>query len=109
MVESEDGLGLAEAIEAVREELRKAQDLGRQGELRFTVGEVEVELAVDVTKTAGGEASVRVLGVGLGGKGERSWSQTNRVRVSLNPVGKDGEPFEVAATLDARPDGSTPP
>jgi hypothetical protein len=109
MVESEDGLGLAEAIEAVREELRKAQDLGSQGELRFTVGEVEVELAVDVTKTAGGEASVRVLGVGLGGKGERSWSQTHRVRVSLNPVGKDGEPFEVAATLDARPDGSSPP
>lgn len=98
-------LGLAEAIDVLRFELRKAQDSGRGADVRFCVGSVEVELAVEVVKTAGGEASVKVLNIlSLGGKGEVSKGDTNRVKVVLNPIGVGGAPFEVASAHDHRPD-----
>lgn len=97
--------GLAEAIGVLRSELRKAQDAGRHDDVRFSVGSVEVELAIEVVKKAGGEASVKVLSLlSIGGRGELSKGETNRVKVVLNPVTVNGEPFEVASAQDRRPD-----
>jgi hypothetical protein len=98
--------GLAETIEVLRRELSKAQDSGRRNDVRFTVGPVEVELAIEIAKKAGGEASIKVLNLlSLGGQGERSKSETNRVTVVLNPIGVNGQPFEVASAQARRPDG----
>jgi hypothetical protein len=100
-------LDLAEAIEVLRSELHKAQDSGRGADVRFAVGSVEVELAIDIVKTGGGEASVKVLNlVSIGGRGEVSKSATNRVTVVLNPIGVGGAPFEVASARDRRPDSA---
>jgi hypothetical protein len=98
-------LELAEAIDVLRAELRKAQDSGRGADVRFSVGPVEVELAVEVVRKAGGEASVKVLNLlSVGGKGEVSKGETNRVKVVLNPIGVGGQPFEVSSSRDQRPD-----
>ena len=100
-------LELAEAIDVVRTELRKAQDSGQSADVRFSVGSVEVELAVEVVKKAGGEASIKVLNLlSVGGKGEVSKGGTNRVTVTLNPIGVGGKPFEVASTQERRPDAA---
>jgi hypothetical protein len=100
-------LELAQAIDALRTELRKAQDSGQGADVRFSVGSVEVELAIEVVKKAGGEASVKVLSLlSLGGKGEVSKGDTNRVKVVLNPIGVGGAPFEVASARDQRPDAA---
>lgn len=105
MAESE--LGLADAIDVVRSELRKAQDKGWASDVRFSVGSVEVELAVEIVKVRGAEASVKVLSVlSVGGKGQASRGETNRVKVVLNPIGVGGEPFEVASLQGHRPDAS---
>jgi hypothetical protein len=73
--------------------------------VRFTVGAVEVEFVVEVTKRAGAEASVKVLNIlTLGGKGELAKGETNRVKVVLNPLGVGGRPFEVASEQAGRPD-----
>ena len=102
-------LGLAEAIDAVRGELRKAQDSGQGADVRFSVGSVEVELAVEIVKKGGGGAEVNVLGMlSLGGKGEVSRGGTNRVTVVRNPIGVGGKPFEVASARDQRPDAVEP-
>jgi hypothetical protein len=99
-------LGLAEAIEAVRSELRRAQDAGRGSDVRFAVGSVEMEFAVNVAKTGGGQVSVTVLGLlSLGGKGGLSREETHRVKISLNPIGVGDTPFEVASAAAHRPDG----
>jgi NTP-dependent ternary system trypsin peptidase co-occuring protein len=103
MADSE--IGLAEAIEVVRGELRQAQDAGRKADVRFSVGSVEVELAIEIVKKTGGEASIKVLSVlSLGGKREVSKGDTHRVKVTLNPIGVGGEPFEIASAQDRRPD-----
>ena len=96
---------LADAIEAVRRELRRAQDEGRGSDVRFVVGPAEVEFTVEVVKAAGGEASVNVLNlVSFGGSGEVSTGSTNRVKLVLTPVGVGGAPFEVASVHARRPD-----
>lgn len=106
MTDGDGQYELADAIEAVRVQLAKAQEDGRKSDVRFTVGSVEVEFAVDLTKTAGGGVSVTVPGiVSLGGKGERAWGESHRVKMVLNPLGVGGRPFEVAASASRRPDG----
>jgi hypothetical protein len=101
---------LADAIEAVRRELRRAQDEGRGGDVRFVVGPAEVEFTVEVVKAAGGEASVKVLNlVSFGGRGEVSTGTTNRVKLVLTPVGVGGAPFEVASVHARRPDRTGEP
>jgi hypothetical protein len=100
-----EDVSLAEAIELVRAELRKAQDAGRGSDVRFSVGSVQVELAVTVEKSVGGDASIKVFNiVSVGGKGERSTSAIDRVTVVLNPIGVHGEPFEIASTSTSRDD-----
>jgi len=89
----------------LRSSLRTAQDTGRGTDVRFSVGSVEVELAIEVIRKAGGEASIKVLNLlSVGGRGEVSREDTNRVKVVLNPVGVGGAAFEVASTQDHRPD-----
>jgi hypothetical protein len=102
---SAEELSLAEAIEAVRTELCKAQEQGQGSEVRFAVGPVELEFALDVRKTGGGSASVKVLGVlDLSGNGEYSTTNAHRVKIKLSPLGRDGNPLKVAADLPRRPD-----
>ena len=101
---------LADAIEAVRCELRRAQDEGQGSDVRFVVGPAEVEFTVEVVKAAGGEASVNVLNlVSFGGSGEVSTGSTNRVKLVLTPVGVGGAPFEVASVHSRRPDRTSEP
>jgi hypothetical protein len=101
---------LADAIEAVRCELRRAQDEGQGSDVRFVVGPAEVEFTVEVVKAAGGEASVKVLNLlSLGGSGEVSTGKTNRVKLVLTPVGVGGAPFEVASGHSRRPDRTGEP
>jgi hypothetical protein len=101
-----EDLGLAEAIEAVRAQLREAQNAGRGSDVRFALGDIELEFVVDATKTAGGDASIKVLSVlSLGGKGEIAKGETSRVNVKLTPIGVNGQPFEVSSPSKPRPDG----
>jgi Trypsin-co-occurring domain 2 len=101
---------LADAIEAVRSELRRAQDEGRSSDVRFVVGPAEVEFTVEVVKAAGGEASVKVLNlVSFGGSGEVSSGTTSRVKLVLTPVGVGGASFEVASVHSSRPDRTGEP
>src|SRR5947209_6773429 len=99
MAEQGDGhVSLAKAIEAVREELKQAQNSGAGDDVRFTVGPVVMEFAVELTGTIGTDASVKVLNiVSIGGKGERSRSESNRVTVTLTPHTPKGGPFEVSS------------
>jgi hypothetical protein len=92
-------------IEAVRRELSIAQEKGQGTDLRFNVGTVEIELSVEAIKSGRGEASVKVLNViSVGGKGEASHGETNKVKVILTPVAQGGEPLHMGSPQPMRPD-----
>lgn len=103
MADLSEGVGLAEAIAAIRRDLLAAQD-AKSDELNLTVGKVTVELTVSVEKSGGGEASVKVWNVlNLGAKGQYTSGDTNKITVELTPTRPGGGGFDVGSEKSGRP------
>ena len=67
---SEVGVPLAAAIEALRGELVVALEKGKDAEVRFALGPVELEFQVEVSREVGADAGVKFWVLALGGKGK---------------------------------------
>lgn len=98
---------LASAIRALRDELQAAVRAGKDQELRFALGPVELELQVEAASEGGGEAGIKFGLVSVGAKGGRSSGTTHTVRLSLTPVpvdahGKEDRDVLVASELEER-------
>jgi hypothetical protein len=77
---------LAEAINGIRDELSVAMAAGVGERLRFEVGPVELEFAVDIQRDLQAKAGVKVWVVEIGGSAGLSRDSSHRVKVTLNPV-----------------------
>jgi NTP-dependent ternary system trypsin peptidase co-occuring protein len=97
--ESLEGLGLAEAIEALRDDLLGARAAGASSEIQLPVESMTVELTVTATRTREGKAGFKVpiveVELGGGGSRERGTGQTVTV-VFGGPVDREGKPVKVA-------------
>jgi hypothetical protein len=71
---SVEGLGLAEAIEALRDDLLQARAAGATSEIQLPVESMTVELTVTATRSADGRAGFKVpfVPVEVGGTGAGS-------------------------------------
>jgi hypothetical protein len=100
-----DGVGLDEALEALREELASAAAIAADKDIQFPVETVTVELKVGVTKSKDGRAGLRVplIGAELGGSvgGDRETVQTVTLVLSA-PVDQEGRPVRVAKASSNR-------
>jgi Trypsin-co-occurring domain 2 len=96
---SVEGLGLAEAIEALRDDLLQARATGATSEIQLPVESMTVELTVTATREVNGRAGFKVpiveVELGGGGSRERGTGQTVTV-VFGGPVDRDGRPVKVA-------------
>jgi hypothetical protein len=94
-----EDLGLAEAIEALRDDLLQARAAGATSEIQLPVESMTVELTVTATRTREGKAGFKVpiveVDLGGGGSRERGTGQTVTV-VFGGPVDRDGRPVRVA-------------
>jgi hypothetical protein len=99
----EPGIGLADAIGLLRDELKKARRAAVAQDVQFPVNSLTVELKVAATRSADGKAgfSVPIINLELGGSAgwERETMQTVTV-VFGPPVDRDGNPVRVAAASD---------
>jgi hypothetical protein len=77
-------VGLAEAIEQIRQELAIAQDAGTRHQFRFEVTDIEVEFLVEMRKEGGANAKAQIWVVSAGADGSASGSRTHRVMLRLN-------------------------
>jgi hypothetical protein len=73
-------VGLADAIEALRAELTKAIDKGKDKRMRFSIEPIELSIQVGVTKDASGKVGWMVLEVG--GSFETATTQTLTLRLA---------------------------
>jgi hypothetical protein len=90
-------IGLADAIEALREALTDAIEQGRSANMQFRVEPIELTLQAVVTKDANGKIGWAALGVG----GTYESARTQTLTLRLRPVWRmsDGnlvEDFTVA-------------
>ena len=93
-----DGLGLADAIGLLRDELLEAQAAGAGSDIQLPVESMTVVLKVTATRLVDGKAGFKVpiveLELGGGGSRERGSEQTVTV-VFGGPVDRAGRPVKV--------------
>ena len=68
-----------------------ATEGGKDSALAFRAGPVELEFQVAFEATAAADAGVRVWVISAGAKGEASHSASHRLKVTLTPVGRQGQ------------------
>lgn len=105
MVESSagTGIGLSEAIQALRSDLVAAMKAGAGEPIQFPILKMTVELQIVATKGADGKAGfkVPVIELQLGGGVTRQRQSTQSVTIEFgSPVDQDGEPVKVASVSD---------
>jgi hypothetical protein len=98
-----DGIGLADAVEALRAELALAQAKAAESDVQFPIESLTIELRVGVTRSKGGKAGFRVpfFGADLGGSVGIDRDTLQTVTLVLGePVDKEGRPVKVASASD---------
>ena len=94
-----EGIGLADAIGMLRDELLTARAAGAGSDIQLPVESMTVVLTVEATKSFDGKAGFKVpvveLELGGGGSRQRSSGQTVTV-VFGEPVDRQGRPVKVA-------------
>jgi hypothetical protein len=100
---SDEDLGLAEAIGALRDELLRARASGAASDIQLPVESMTVELTMRATRSKDGKAGFRVpiVGVELGGGAARERGSEQAVTVVFGgPVDRSGKPVKVASKSD---------
>jgi hypothetical protein len=104
-VTSADGLGLADAIGLLRDELLKARAAGADSDIQLPVESMTVVLTVTATRSVDGRAgfTVPVVNLQLGGGGGREHGSEQTVTVVFGgPVDRAGNPVKVAQASSQR-------
>ena len=94
-----DGLGLADAIGLLRDELLAARAAGAGSDVQLPVESMTGELTVTATRSLDGKAgfTVPVVGLQLGGGGARERGSEQKVTVVFGgPVDRAGNPVKIA-------------
>jgi hypothetical protein len=100
-----DGLGLADAIGLLRDDLLRAQAAGAGSAIQLPVESMTVELTVTATRSLDGKAgfTVPIVGLELGGGGAREHGSEQTVTVVFGgPVDRAGNPVRVAQPSSER-------
>jgi hypothetical protein len=102
-VGSLEGLGLADAIALLRDELLTARAAGGRSEIQLPVESMTVQLTVTASRSIDGKAGFKVPFVEfeLGGGAARQRGSEQLVTVVFGgPVDRDGRPVTVAEATD---------
>ena len=90
-------LSLRDTIGAIRQELTQSILAARDAEVRFEVGEINLEFHVEIERSVEGRAGIHFWVVELGATADQSSKTTHRVSIQLKPVGRDGAPILTGA------------
>jgi hypothetical protein len=99
MTDDEIGVGLADAIANVRQELERATAEGHGSEIGFEPGPLELEFEVGFETTKAGGAGVRVYVLTLGARAEAGKSGSHRLKLTFTPTRRAAAPASVADKL----------
>lgn len=100
---SETGIGLAAAIETLRDEILTAHTSAAGSSVQFPVTSIKLDLQVVATRSADGKAGfcVPFVNVQLGGSAGWQRETTQTVSVTLgSPIDAAGNPVRVAEASD---------
>jgi Trypsin-co-occurring domain 2 len=87
---------IAEAIKQLRVQLEDAQRDSSGKDLRFLTRSIEVELAVVFKTEIEGGVGVKAWFLDISGKAKDSDETSHKVKLVLEPIGRDGKPTQVS-------------
>jgi hypothetical protein len=87
--EPPDAVDLADAVRAVRDGLLVAEEDGRDSPLKFELGEIQMEFAVEVRREAKASGGVKAWVVNGSAEAASGGTRTQRVAFTLKPVRAD--------------------
>ncbi|OOC56134.1 MULTISPECIES: trypco2 family protein [Nocardiopsis] len=90
-------IGLAQAIERLREELDDARREGEGHEIGIEIVEAEVELLLEVHKEGSGKSGVNFGVVSVGADGKVGSKDTHRITLKLAVTRPDGRNLSIAS------------
>ena len=90
-MDGDRSLQLAEAIDALRQELTRALDRGRDEPIQFELGPVSMTFDVSVTTTKDATGSVQFWVLSAGGSAARASTHSNSITIELNPMTRAGD------------------
>ena len=85
------GIELATLLSSLRSEIDRARLDSAGKDVRFRVDSIDLELQVEVEKSAEADAGVRFWVVSMGGKGAAKSTETHVVKLKLGAVTSTGE------------------
>jgi hypothetical protein len=99
MVDRPSQVSLTDAVQAVRSELLAAvTDLASE-EVRFALGSVELEFAIELQLAVDGKVQVLVLPAGASLGGSAAAVRLHRLTVTLDPVDTSGQSVKIRRGL----------
>ncbi|MEV7684105.1 trypco2 family protein [Streptomyces sp. NPDC088341] len=101
----EQWLELSEVVRQVRGQLNQAMADGKDDDIKFELGPVELEFEVAVSKERGADGGIKVGVLSLGAKGSRSTGTMNRMKLTLTPQNRRGGPIRISGTERTLPQG----
>jgi hypothetical protein len=94
---------LADMIEALRAELYEAVARSRSAGIQFGIEKLNVELSVQVSRSAEGSAGIKFWVVSAEAGAKTSATDIHKVQISLLPVDAAGKRITVSSATTAEP------
>jgi len=95
-----DGITLADLIFQLRGDLARAAWQGEGQDTRFVVGPIELEMSVVVDSSRSGGVAAKLVLADVSATGGRSSQVAHRIKLTLTPVGRDGQSTKVSGPAD---------
>lgn len=102
---SNEAIGLAAAVQAVRAELIEAAAAGHGSDVLFELGDIDMEFTVELRREVSGGAKVRAWVVEAGAQGVREDTSTHKVAFTLKAInGRTGRSWLVGSEQEGGTD-----
>ncbi|MGK7886309.1 MAG: trypco2 family protein [Crocosphaera sp.] len=85
-------IGLKETLEALRVELSESILVAEGKQIRFEVGEIDLEFQIVVEKSQEGKGQAKFWVVEMGGGITDTNAMVHKMKISFKPIWKNGEP-----------------
>ncbi|WP_220503620.1 trypco2 family protein [Microbispora sp. H13382] len=93
---NEELIGLAEWLEQLRTELGTASVAGKDQDIRFELGPIDLEVEVTATQERGGKGGIKLWVLNGDASKKRTSGTTQRIKISLTPRQADGASLQVS-------------
>ncbi|MFH0173085.1 trypco2 family protein [Streptomyces cacaoi] len=87
---------VGDAIDHLRAELTAARDRAAEGGMRFELGDISLELTVELRRESTGKGSIKAWVVSGEAGATRSETATHRLAFTLRAVDPDGQGVRIA-------------